>query len=243
MTELRKFMIKKPMSRSAILIHRLIHDLQVAAAARGYFLETYSNEVDQDGFDIILDDKDHLMKIQVKTVSSVSKTAKWKIHKTILRPRPHLTENLGFEPSPEGTGVQGGVILMRFDYSQTSISVEYLCTNVFIITAFHLGIISWPRRSMNEAVGKLYNNLQNGTSHQKVDVRKSAFLKAKSPEHLLALIGLHGNHSICWINELIDYTAHQFKVPSAKKLDNGTVKHLKQDIGQTLKGLTNDNIK
>lgn len=235
MTELRRFMLKESMSRSAILMHRLIHDLQVAAAVRGYFLETYSNEVDQDGFDIILDDRDYLMKVQIKTVSSASKTASWKIHKTILRACPHLGEQLGFEPSPEGTGVQGGVILMRFDCSGASLTVEYLCTNVFIITAFHLGIISWPRRSMNDAVRKLYNNLQNGTSHQKVRVTKSAFLKAKSPEHLLALIGLHGNHSICWINELIDY-ATDSNLPLAKKLSNGTIKHLKQDIAQTLIG-------
>ncbi|GAI56639.1 unnamed protein product, partial [marine sediment metagenome] len=33
-------------------------------------MEVYRSEVDQDGFDIILDDRDNMKKVQVKTVIS-----------------------------------------------------------------------------------------------------------------------------------------------------------------------------
>jgi len=95
-------------------MHRLIYDLQFAASKIGYFLEVYKGEVDQDGFDIILDDRDNIRKIQVKTVISGSRTSSWQIHKALLRPHYRFVEKLGFEPSPEGEGYQGGVILMDF---------------------------------------------------------------------------------------------------------------------------------
>ena len=72
--------------REAILMHRLCFDLQLAAAQRGYYLNTYYDDVDHDGFDLIFDDQDTIKKTQVKTVESESATQQWAIHKRILRP-------------------------------------------------------------------------------------------------------------------------------------------------------------
>jgi len=55
-------------SREYILTTRLIHDLTVAAVARGYDLLVYLPTVDSDGFDVILDDRDRLVPIQVKSI-------------------------------------------------------------------------------------------------------------------------------------------------------------------------------
>lgn len=59
-------------AREQILMHRLFLDLKTAAAQRGYYLNTYFDDVDQDGFDVIFDDHDHIKKIQVKSVGKGS---------------------------------------------------------------------------------------------------------------------------------------------------------------------------
>lgn len=213
MKELRDFMASPchSLSREAILMHRLIYDVQVAAAARGYFLEIYHGEVDQAGFDIILDDQDQMKKLQVKTVMAHSKTSLWSIHKSILRPSSQLAERIDFEPSPEGAGSQGGVVLMEFACHGPSIDVDYYFTDVFILKAFDVGIISRSQPPRMSTVKKVYNQLQEGTSHEKIKIRKSAFLKAKSPHHLLALAGFHSNCNTMWPQSLLDFLASQEK--------------------------------
>ena len=66
-------------------MHRLFLDVKVAAARRGYYLNTYFDDVDHDGFDVIFDDQDYIKKIQVKSVGINNSTNSWSIHKRILR--------------------------------------------------------------------------------------------------------------------------------------------------------------
>lgn len=202
---------KNSLSRSAILMHRLIYDLQLAASKRGYFLEVYRGEVDQDGFDIILDDRDNMKKVQVKTVISGSRTPLWKIHKAMLRPNYLFAEELGFEPSPEGSGYQGAVVLMDFDCKDFSINVDYYYVDFFVLKAFCLGILSRANKRSNNLIKNLYLELQHGTSHQKMDVRKSAFVKSKGPEYLLALAGLHGPVGGIWPDSLLRFMSDKSK--------------------------------
>jgi hypothetical protein len=211
MQELKKFLSnpKNSRSREILLMHRLIYDVELASSTRGNFLDVFQGEVDQNGFDIIFDDHDELKKLQVKTVLLHSKTSSWSIHKCMLRPNPFLAEGLGFEPSPEGAGYQGGVILMAFECDDLSISVDYYYTDIFIIKAFNIGIISYNQSIKNNAVKSLYDRLQRGISHEKVKVSKSAFLKAKSAGHLLALAGLHSHVGSSWPNPLVNFLGHQ----------------------------------
>ncbi len=67
---------------------RFAYDIKRAAVGRGYHLQTYLTAVDRDGFDIILDDKDELRKVQLKTRSKTNSTTdEWAIQKQLLRPR------------------------------------------------------------------------------------------------------------------------------------------------------------
>ncbi len=60
-------------AREEVLNHRLHYDLKIAPAERDYHLLSYIADVDHDGFDVILDDRDNLRKIQLKsTVKKVS---------------------------------------------------------------------------------------------------------------------------------------------------------------------------
>lgn len=214
MQELKKFLSnsKNSRSREILLMHRLIYDVELASSARDNFLDIYKGEVDQNGFDIIFDDHDEIKKLQVKTVWSSAKTSRWKIHKCMLRPHRLLAEKLGFEPSPEGAGYQGGVILMVFKCDGLSISIDYYYTDIFIVKAFDVGVISYIQNNKNTAVKSLYTQLQKGVSHDKIEVCKSAFLKAKSAGHLLALAGLHSCVGSSWPYSLLNFirTKQQF---------------------------------
>jgi len=119
-TTLEKYLFAPENShaKESLINNKLIYDLKLAAAQQGYFLNVYTPEVDKDGFDIIIDDQDQLIKVQLKTVMAKSDTSSWDIHKTLLRPDPYICEQLGFEPSPTGTGYQGGVILIEIEDSK-----------------------------------------------------------------------------------------------------------------------------
>src|SRR2546422_277113 len=101
---------KNSKPREFLLTSRVIHDLMVAAAARGYDLLVYAPTVDSDGFDLILDDRDRLLPLQLKSVISGGKTSEWAIHRKLLRPELHEIEWFGFEPSQCGEGRGGGVL-------------------------------------------------------------------------------------------------------------------------------------
>lgn len=122
--------------REAILMHRLCFDVQLAAAQRGYYLNTYYDDVDHDGFDVIFDDQDTIKKTQVKSVDSKAVTGQWGIHKRILRPSFEHIDKLGFEPSAEGLGVEGGFILMQFDTAIPGTAVKYFYTDLYVWLAF-----------------------------------------------------------------------------------------------------------
>lgn len=96
-------------SREYLLTTRLVHDLTVAAARRGYDLLVYLPTLDGDGFDVILDDRDRLVPIQLKSVIRGGKAAGWDVRRSLIRPKPEDADLYGFEPSPTGTGRGGAV--------------------------------------------------------------------------------------------------------------------------------------
>ncbi len=73
-------------SRESLINDKLTFDLKLAAAERGYFLNIYIPEVDQDGFDMIFDDQERLTKVQLKAVAPTADTNYWLINKGMLRP-------------------------------------------------------------------------------------------------------------------------------------------------------------
>lgn len=191
------------LARESICNHRLAFDLKLAAASREYYLQTYTPSVDKDGFDIIFDDIDVMRKIQVKTVMDSSGTENWPIRKGMLRPTIDVGERLGFESSPNGIGVMGGVILMEVSPGEEDLSVSYFYTDILIVVAFMQGIISRDDTAQQEAT-HLVHTLSNGSFRDKIKVPKDLFLNAVSPGHLLALLDLHGPVSGGnWFNNIL----------------------------------------
>jgi hypothetical protein len=88
-----------------LLGHGLVRDLKVAAALRGYDLRIFVPDVDREGYDIVLDDGDDIMKFQVKSIYD-SSTSSWKIQKGLLRPSRNLIKKLRLSPSPSTEGIK-----------------------------------------------------------------------------------------------------------------------------------------
>lgn len=232
---LEKYLLspKNSHSRESLVNDKLFFDLKLAAAERGYFLNIYTPEVDKDGFDIILDDHDTLIKIQLKTVMKTANVYQWDIHKSLLRPNMYICEELGFEFSPTGTGYQGGVILIELG-TENGLTVDYYYTDVIILVGIRDGIIDMANPPSKEKTDALFKQLSDGVSHQKISVHKTMFIKAKSPSSLLALIGLHNTQNMdAWKRHI-----QKMAEPCDKNL-SAPYEILKQYINKELRTLSN----
>lgn len=193
-TKLEEYLFdpKNSHAKESLINNKLIFDLKLAAAERGYFLNVYTPEVDKDGFDIIFDDQDLLKKVQLKTVMAKASTNSWEIHKTLLRPYPYICEQLGFEFSPSGTGYQGGVILIEIeDTGENGFQVKYYYTDIIILCGLRDKIIKASAPPSQESLITFINKIKEGTSHEKITIHKNMFLGANNPTSLLALMGMH----------------------------------------------------
>ena len=202
MSDLRKFLKEaaNTTARESLIGSRISYDLKLKAALKGYDLRIYTPDVDRDGFDMILDDRSREVKVQVKTVMDDSKTTSWRIHKTMLRPSFEICEPLGFEESPSGTGIQGGIILVELSPRIDSLDVMYYYTDILVITALFRRIVNKTPRIAKSTLHSFYRRIQTGTSHERISVPRSFFLRAKTPDHLLGLMGLHSESHVGWFH-------------------------------------------
>ena len=191
-------------AREEILNHLLLFDLKVAAAESDYHLQNYHSDVDHEGCDVIIDDGINLKKIQLKSVGKDAKTAKWEIHRGLMRPTANNLEPLGFQfKSPffdEGRvcwGMEGGVILIEYTVDGLNINPTYYYTDVFIVTAISLGILSRPRPTVTVA-DTFRKQLPQQKTNSKIDVKKGVFVRAETPMNLLCLSGMQSTLPSNW---------------------------------------------
>lgn len=216
--------------REAILKHRLIYDLKIAAALREYDLRVFEPDIDRDGYDLILDDGDDIRKLQVKSVFE-SETKKWAIRKRLLCLPRHLIEKFSFFPSPETEGYGGGFILIDAKSHNNDISVDYWYTDFYMIFAMRQGLVKKSsdgpsNKQIDNFVNELFSNTE--TRNTKIDIGKSFLVKLKGKEELLALLGMHSRYyGKGWINNLIEYL---------KNNENSKIGHKKM-IEETFKKL------
>jgi hypothetical protein len=239
---LREWMNKKANlhAREAILMHRLCFDIQLAAAQRGYYLNTYYDDVDHGGFDLIFDDQDTIKKTQVKTVDLKAGTGQWDIHKRILRPSLEHIDKLGFEPSAAGEGVEGGFILMQFDTSVPGVAVRYFYTDLYVWLAFDCGVIRRRDGRSQAAVENCLKELQRGRGDERIGVPWALLLEAKGPDELLALNGLHGRASFAWKDRVFVVANHERSYASGDRGLPRTLPEMKRMAADGIRQLVID---
>jgi hypothetical protein len=195
--------------------------------------------VDHDGFDVIFDDGDLWKRFQVKTI--FGKTGCWDIHRRLLRPTTDVADYFGFEASPEGIGLCGGVILQKLGITSAgALTVTYLYTDLDILQAFHLGIIRRKHKGSNKAAVALFQALKRG--YETISIPQGAFLQAKGPSELLALAGFNTCECGPWIGWLRKLSARH-RCASSRGLElPGTEEKTTELIRENILKLTSDEV-
>lgn len=172
--------------RELMLMHKLIYDCRLVLARLEDRLQVFQGEVDHDGFDVMFDDRDQSKRFQVKTV--FGGTTSWNIHRSLLRPTAEWADYYGYDASPTGIGIGGGVILQEIDVRPADeLLVHYSYTDLNIIRAFNLEIIKRPHAYSQKTVVGLFQELRRGRGKETIPIARGAFVDAKGPAELLAL--------------------------------------------------------
>lgn len=177
-------------STENIFKHKFLYDVSLAAARRGYSLGIYRSEMDVEGFDVILNDKDVMKPLQLKTV--IGKTGGWSIHKSILRPSAVIAERHEGGATHTTVGIEGGIVLQKISIEKSDAQVEYFYTDYFILNLLYKRIILRNVRTY-AAISRVLNEMREGKGSSKITIPKGIFVKAKSADSLLTLCGLHSN--------------------------------------------------
>jgi len=180
----------------SLFFDRLSYDLKLSAVKAEIELAIFRPEVDIRGYDVIIDDADWQRPFQLKTVAKSSGTKSWKINKRLLRPTHLFAEKLGFEHSPTGVGLGGGVILTEFDIDKKGGKFRYFYTDIFIVLAFYEHLIietNFPQSGKPKAqvAERIISDLHEGVGRDKLNLPKAMFVEIETPDQLLAIGGFH----------------------------------------------------
>jgi hypothetical protein len=223
-----EFLKSKTLTRENILRHKFLYDVSLAAAKRENPLGIYRTEVDIEGFDVMLDDRDNTKAIQLKSIIKGVTTSTWYIHRNVLRASAFIADKLHYEPSSTGVGIGGGVVIQEFVPEEEK--VRYYYTDIIILELISRGIFT--RKDRKHASKVIAELTSQGKSHEKIKITKGLFVRAKSPDCLLSLCGLR--NAICesdLVNQLIRLIDHKDKTPKdiARKLIIDDIRILCED--------------
>jgi hypothetical protein len=86
--------------------------------------------------------------------------------------------SLGFEVSPEGVGIEGGVILIHIDDCDPSCPVAYSYTDIFVLTALAGGLVVPGQNNRAEQAREVLTRLHRGSGKDRVEI---VFLLSRHP--------------------------------------------------------------
>lgn len=176
-------------TRELLFRYRLCYDLALATAHRNNPLGILSVDVDRYGWDLAFDDGDEEHRVQLKVVSPDADTGSWNVRKHLFRPERGLADRLGFEESPEGEGLGGGLILTDWRQADNGFTVSYSYASTFTLTAQARGIIG--STTVQQKAKEIIAALQHGPGREEVPIPRKVLLTPASAMGVLALMGLH----------------------------------------------------
>lgn len=185
-------------TRERIFFSRLSFDLKIAAARAGYHLHLYEPDVDRDGFDIVVEDDDSTRQVQTKAVLSGVPTNSWRITAGLIRASAEDQDVYQISPVESGRG--GGVVLIEIDASTDDGNVIYSYTDYEILVAIAEGyLLETPpaKRKRGKAAtparqeaAEVLEQVWRVDRHEKVALSRRLFVRLKTSDQLLALIGM-----------------------------------------------------
>lgn len=211
-SKLRDFLTDSKMSvpRERVFSYRIFSDLKIASAHSGYHLQLYEPDVDRDGHDVIFEDEVRISSQQLKVVCGT--TNQWKIKVRHLLPDAHYAKNLGFSLEVESPdlalskleGAQGGVILIEPTLSKEGYieSITYSYCDIFVLFARHFGLFQ-TLQATRQSISRSIEVMQRSRPDSHIKLQKGYFLRSRSPETLLALMGLQSRYQSTWRLDVI----------------------------------------
>lgn len=182
-------------SRESLIAHRALYDFKLAAARSGYDLRVFLPDVDRDGYDVVLEDGDTLFHVQFKATIKRSAPVT-NVHKGLLRPPIHSCMEFGFERSPEGVGLGGGIVqCVIAERSGADLSVKYRYADVRTLLGYHWGLLKCPDRKDCDAI---FHSLTTGSRSERIDIKSKFLVTPKDVDSLLGLMGLHSTSGSQW---------------------------------------------
>lgn len=200
-------------TRERIFFHKLYFDLKLAAARRGYALTVFEPEVDRDAYDIVLDDGDLQRRVQLKSVLKTGKATTWGSTKRFMRPEPAFGDQLGLAGMDCGIG--GGFVVIVIDDTDDEGKTHYLYTDYYLIEALRLRIVREktsrrgrmafgnPAMDRVDFADRFWTTVHQGYGPDPVELVKKLFVRAKSADALLGLLGLHTTATTAALSHLI----------------------------------------
>ena len=182
-------------ARQRIIFDRICFDLRLAAAHRGFAPTIFDSGPERDSGEFVLDDGDSERRLQLKTVLHDAETGRWKVSKRLLR--PNAAHVINFSVADPGLG--GGVILAEIDADADDLRVDYLYTDFFMLSALEMRLwleASAPARrgrpplTRRELASRTLSELRRGTSADELWLERPLFLRARSADCLLTILGL-----------------------------------------------------
>jgi hypothetical protein len=162
---------KRSQVREAIFHHKLIYDLKVAALDCGQTLQAYCVEVDDVGYDLILDWGLGTRKFQVKSRMLPGGAKTWQIQAGLLRPTPQMesSNQISEWQDYHPFGIHGGVILIDVDWQGVAPIVTYGFTDHLLLMCMRDGFVS---TNSIQAAGKVLSDVRrsNFNYREKVSV-------------------------------------------------------------------------
>lgn len=192
---------KNTRTREYMLTCRLQSDLLNAASNSGYPLQIYVPTVDRDGFDIIFSDAQKLAPVQLK--STITKRSDWKIHRRFFRPRYYDFGPYKLFSSSHESGMGGGVALIDIKKEEGILHLTYAYSDYLIIRLISSGHFDFSQARINAAQKALED--MTSSIDGSFTLKRTCFLGAPTPDHLLSLMGLHSTLNTQWRGEWLDY--------------------------------------
>jgi hypothetical protein len=150
-----------------------------------------------------------------------------------MRPKPYYSEAYGFTGAHEQVGLGGGVVLIEATGQNDSVNCRYLYSDINVLSAMRLNLIRRPKPQQS-VLNRLRHELV-AQSDGKIKLTKSAFVRACSAEHLLALAGLGSRFEGNWPGLLFRLLKHenlQEELPAPKhEIVAGLQAHLAELCG------------
>lgn len=192
---------KNTKAREQLLESKIVYDLMLAAANKGYGLLSYKSATDTDGFDVVLDDRQTIIPIQLKTV--LGSTNEWKIHRTLIRPRIDDLETHQLHAIHRHVGRAGGIMLSKISINGHDLNIDYYYSDFLIIKLIYHTFINLPKKQALR-IDKLRRDLID-EAQGKFTYPFCAFVKLKSPDELLAIAGLRSKFFSFWRGYFQEY--------------------------------------